>query len=266
MSITLHMPYYTSNIPVIQFTDGLTTGVVHVENNNTIESGQIDMSETYFVTEDKNENYTSILCKTNNNKLGSFQLPDNNIFTSWVLTYGENKTYTWTDIEDIGLVKGETMSVFMNNTRTISIYGNDVLEYCNSKYIYNATLDLDILYDNTNNNYITKISDYVKSNSNVFIIFDMGTYSSTDHITNFSTLCKYAINVTDTTTTKLHVSKFIPDINVHDGWKYWITFVTMPVNGDINTIINGITQLTNDITLKAYGTLTVTEEWKSESN
>lgn len=274
MSGTLHVPYYTSNVPVVRFTNSLDKGIVHIEDNNIIESGPIITSSQYFLFDNTHSKYMDILCRTRDYKLGAFPLPvSNEKRTSWVLTYSNFNnilSYKWTDIEEVGLLKAVTMNIAAD-TQQITVKDTSlVLKYDNAKYTYNATLDVDIIFNN-----IADINNIVKSNSNVFIIFNAGSISSTNNLSDFQSFCKYTVNVTDTTARKIHISKFIPNININDNIigvaKYWISFVTIPTadiyvdkfgSQDISTIINDITQLSNTVSLQTYGTLTITEGFK----
>lgn len=274
MSGTLHVPYYTSNVPVVRFTNSLDKGIVHIEDNNIIESGPIITSSQYFLFDNTHSKYMDILCRTRDYKLGAFPLPvSNEKRTSWVLTYSNFNnilSYKWTDIEEVGLLKAVTMNIAADKQQITVNDTSSVLKYDNAKYTYNATLDIDIIFNN-----IADINNIVKSNSNVFIIINAGSISSTDNLSDFQSFCKYTVNVTDTTTRKIHISKFIPNININDNKSteasYCISFVTIPIteiyntddiNHDIDKIKTDITQLSNTVSLQTYGTLTITEGFK----
>lgn len=267
---TLHIPYHTSNAPVVQFTNSLDKGIIHVESNNTIVSGPIHTSSQYFLFDNTHSRYTDILCRTSDYKLGAFPLPEaGSKRTSWVLTYSNFSnilSYKWTDVEEIGLTRAVTMKI-NSNTHTMSVNDDShTLAYNADNYTYNATLDLNIIY-----NSISDINNIVKSNSNVFIIFNAGTTSSTDNLSDFQSFCKYTINVTDTTTREIHVSKFIPNININsnniNNATYWISFVTIPTayiyvdsgKQNISEIIDNMNLLQNAVSLQIYGTLTIAE-------
>ena len=267
MSVTLHIPYHTSNIPVVQFTDSLDTGIVHIEDNNVIESGPLPMTHQYFMYNNTHSDYTNILCRTSDDKLGLFPLPDNTKRTSWVLTYStfdDILSYKWTDIEEIGLTKYLTMNI--NGTSHIDI-NDSLLKYNATNYTYNAILDLVITYSN-----IINISDIVKDGKNIYIVFSEGSLSTTDDITDFQSFYKYTVNVTNTTTKEFHVSKFIPDIKINstdNTANYHISFVTVQTatiydDKDITKIKESIETLDIDSTqLQMYGTLTITEQFKT---
>lgn len=274
MSGTLHVPYYTSNVPVVRFTNSLDKGIVHIEDNNIIESGPIITSSQYFLFDNTHSKYMDILCRTRDYKLGAFPLPvSNEKHTSWVLTYSNFNnilSYKWTDIEEVGLLKAVTMNIAADKQQITVNDTSPVLKYDNAKYTYNATLDVDIIFNN-----IADINNIVKSNSNVFIIINAGQNPTTDNLSDFQSFCKYTVNVTDTTTRKIHISKFIPNIDINDNKSteasYCISFVTIPIteiyntddiNHDIDKIKADITQLSNTVSLQIYGTLTITEGFK----
>ena len=273
MSGTLHLPYYTSNVPVVRFTNSLDIGIVHVEDNNIIDSGSLIMSSQYFLFDNTHSKYMDILCRTSDYKLGAFPLPEvGRKRTSWVLTYSNFNgilSYKWTDIEEVGLSKGVTMNI-NNDTPTISVNDTSrVLKYDDTNYTYNATLDLNIIFNN-----ISDINNIVKSSSNIFIIFNADTVSSVENIVDFQSFCKYTVNVTDTTTKEIHVSKFIPSIDINyntiTNATYCISFVTIPTadiyvdkdKHNIGTITNNMKPLSDDVSLQIYGTLTITENFK----
>lgn len=274
MSGTLHVPYYTSNVPVVRFTNSLDKGIIHVEDNNIIESGPIITSSQYFLFDNTHSKYMDILCRTRDYKLGAFPLPvSNEKRTSWVLTYSNFNnilSYKWTDIEEVGLLKAVTMNITADTQQITVNDTSPVLKYDNAKYTYNATLDVDIIFNN-----IADINNIVKSNSNVFIIINAGQNPTTDNLSDFQSFCKYTVNVTDTTARKIHISKFIPNIVINDNKSteasYCISFVTIPIteiyntddiNHDIDKIKADITQLSNTVSLQTYGTLTITEGFK----
>lgn len=73
---TLHIPYYTSDIPVVRYTESIDSGVVYTDTNNNIQGGKLTFTDDYFNINDNN-NRTSIVCfdNKNNNVFNSFDLP-----------------------------------------------------------------------------------------------------------------------------------------------------------------------------------------------
>ena len=71
---TLHIPYYTSDKPVVRYTESIDSGVVYTDTNNNIQGGKLTFTEDYF---NINSNRTSIVCfdNKNNNVFNSFDLP-----------------------------------------------------------------------------------------------------------------------------------------------------------------------------------------------
>lgn len=81
-------------------------------------------------------------------------------------------------------------------------------KYDSSNYVYNVIIDADIVIN------IDTSNDIVKSkSSNLFIAVNGGESFDTSLISDYQTFCKYTINVTDTSTTQIHINKFIPNFN-----------------------------------------------------
>lgn len=74
---TLHIPYYTSDAPVVRYTGSIDSGVVYTDTNNNIQGGKLTFTDDYFNIVNGNSNRTSIVCVDNNNNkvFNSFELP-----------------------------------------------------------------------------------------------------------------------------------------------------------------------------------------------
>lgn len=217
---TLHIPYYRSDVPVVRYTDNINSGVMVIQPHdhiNYIGGTLLTPTSNYFKTTDMQSTYSSILCISSNadgiKRLGSFNLPDKNNSGSYVLSYSnptKDAKYTWTNIENIALSKYITMS--LNETALSPSYvideNSNKFKYDSINYVYNVIIDADIVIDiDTSNNIIKSES------SNLFIAVNGGESLDTSLFPNYQTFCKYTINVTDTSTTQIHISKFIPDFN-----------------------------------------------------
>lgn len=243
---TLHIPYYKSDIPVVKYTGSINSGVMVIQpyqGNLMISGSLLDASNKYFNTTADHTQYIDILCKTSTGSVGSLQLPNKNNNFSWVITYSNNK-YIWTNIEDIPLSKCITMSI--NGNMPVEITDNyKVFKYTNH-YLYNVILDANIVIDIDTSNSI------VKSGKNIFIIFNAGATSSTSVLNSFN---KYAVNVTDTTKTNIHVNKFIPDIDTTNAPSFCLTLISAKMKSGVpdeievlkNVSINGTITITENL-------------------
>lgn len=74
---TLHIPYYTSDKPVVRYTESIDSGVVYTDSNNNIQGSKLTFTDDYFNIVNGNSNRTSIVCVDNNNNkvFNSFELP-----------------------------------------------------------------------------------------------------------------------------------------------------------------------------------------------
>lgn len=266
---TLHIPYYRSDVPVVKYTENINSGVMVIQEDenhiNYIGGTLLTPTSNYFKTTDSQNTYSSILCKTNDDPscLGSFDLPDNINSGSYVLTYSnptKDAKYTWTNIEDIALSKYITMS--FTNAKLSPSYvideDSNKFKYNSTNYVYNVIIDADIVID------IDTSNDIIKSeSSNLFIAVNGGESFDTSLFPNYQTFCKYTINVTDTSTTQIHISKFIPDFNFKtvDGKKIPQLCLTLIYRKIDNTSYNN-TQINTFGTTKSFyitGTITITE-------
>ena len=267
---TLHIPYYRSDVPVVRYTNNINSGVMVIQphdNDNYIFGDLLTPTSNYFKTSTLQSNYTSILCKTNDDPscLGSFDLPDNKNSGSYVLSYSnptKDAKYTWTNIEDIALSKYITKS--FTNAKLSPSYvideDSNKFKYDSTNYVYNVIIDADIVID------IDTSNDIIKSeSSNLFIAVNGGESLDTSLFPNYQTFCKYTINVTDTSTTQIHISKFIPDFNFKfktvDGKKIPQLCLTLIYRKIDNTSYNN-TQINTFGTTKSFyitGTITITE-------
>ena len=211
---TLHIPYYRSDVPVVRYTNNINSGVMVIQPHdhiNYISGTLLTPTSNYFKTTDSQNTYSSILCKSNDKRLGSFDLPDKNQDGSHVLTYSNHEAkYTWTNIEDIALSKYITMSLDKATLSPSCVINenSNKFKYDSSNYVYNVIIDADIVIN------IDTSNDIVKSkSSNLFIAVNGGESFDTSLISDYQTFCKYTINVTDTSTTQIHINKFIPDFN-----------------------------------------------------
>lgn len=238
---TLHIPYYKSDIPVVKYTGNINSGVMVIQpyqGNLMISGSLLDVTNKYFNTTSDHTQYIDILCKTSTGSVGSLQLPNKNN-NSWVITYSNNK-YIWTDIEDIPLSKCITMSI--NSVMPAVITDNYKVFKYTDHYLYNVILDADIVIDIDTSNSI------VKSDKNIFIIFNAGTTSSTSEFN------KHAVNVTDTTKTNIHVNKFIPDIAASNN-QFCLTLISAKMKSGVpddievlkNVSINGTITITENL-------------------
>lgn len=253
---TLHIPYYRSDVPVVRYTENINSGVMVIQEDenhiNYICGTLLTPTSNYFKTTDSQNTYSSILCKTNDNPscLGSFDLPDKNNSGSYVLTYSnptKDAKYTWTNIEDIALSKcftSSTGTIYRTSSLIIS-YKNSAFHFDNTKYVYNLLIDgyVDIGKD------IATTNDIVKQNSNIFVLINDSSASNLSSITsdnggiNLSLFYKYTANVTDTTTTKKRLCKFIPDFKTAKTEKQTDICLTLITANMLNNVPNNIQQL-----------------------
>lgn len=214
---TLHIPYYRSDVPVVRYTENINSGVMVIqphEDINYIGGTLLTPTSNYFKITDSQRDISGILCADNSNNLGLFNLPVKTQDGSYVLTYSDynidKAVYTWTNIEDIALSKYITKS--FTNAKLSPSYvideDSNKFKYNSTSYVYNVIIDADIVIDiDTSNNIIKSES------SNLFIAVNGGNDLFKDFFSDYQTFCKYTINVTDTSTTQIHISKFIPDFN-----------------------------------------------------
>lgn len=250
---TLHIPYYRSDVPVVRYTNNINSGVMVIQphdNDNYIFGDLLTPTSNYFKTSTLQSNYTSILCKTNDDPscLGSFDLPDNKNSGSYVLSYSNpNKNeYTWTNIEDIALSKCFTSSTDTINSPTgskIISYNNSAFHFDNTKYVYNLLIDGYVDIDKKTTN------DIVKQNSNIFVLIndssasDLSSIKSGNGGIDLPLFYKYTANVTDTTATKKRLCKFIPDFKTSKTNKQTDICLTL-ITANMSNAPNNIQQLT----------------------
>ena len=270
---TLHIPYYRSDVPVVRYTENINSGVMVIQphdNINYIGGTLLTPTSNYFKTSDMQSTYSSILCISSNadgiKRLGSFNLPDKNNSGSYVLSYSnptKDAKYTWTNIEDIALSKYITKS-FINAKLSPSYVvdeDSNKFKYNSTNYVYNVIIDADIVIDIDTSNNIVK-----SESSNLFIAVNGGKSFDTSFFSDYQTFCKYTINVTDTSTTQIHISKFIPDCNFNfkevDGKKtprLCLTLIYRKIDNtpydksQINTFVD------NTKSFYITGTITITE-------
>ena len=271
---TLHIPYYRSDVPVVRYTENINSGVMVIQPHdqiNYIGGTLLTPTSNYFKTTDMQSTYSSILCISSNadgiKRLGSFNLPDKNNSGSYVLSYSNPNTkdaeYTWTNIEDIALSKYITMSLIKETLSPSYVINEDSnkLNYDINNYVYNVIIDADIVIDIDTSNNIVK-----SESSNLFIAVNGGKSFDTSFFSDYQTFCKYTINVTDTSTTQIHISKFIPDCNFNfkevDGKKIPRLCLTLIYRKIDNTPYDKSQINTFDDNTKSFnitGTITITE-------
>lgn len=246
---TLHIPYYRSDVPVVRYTNNINSGVMVIQPHdkiNYIFGDLLTPTSNYFKTSDMQSTYSSILCISDNKRLGSFNLPDKNQDGSHVLTYSNHDAkYTWTNIEDIALSKCFTSSTNTIDTTSSLIisYNNSAFHFDNAKYVYNLLIDgyVDIDKETTNNT--------VKQNSNIFVLINDSSASNLSSIKSengsidLPLFYKYTANVTDTTATKKRLCKFIPDFKTTATNKQTDICLTLITANMSNNAPNNIQQL-----------------------
>lgn len=75
---TLHLPYHLSSTPVVKYTNSIASGVITVDDNNTITGNKINYSSSYLqISTDTNSVRHSIVCIDNNSDFTELELPTN---------------------------------------------------------------------------------------------------------------------------------------------------------------------------------------------
>lgn len=153
---TLHIPYYTSDKPVVRYTGSIDSGVVYTDTNNNIQGGKLTFTDGYFNIVNGNSNRTSIVCVDNNN---------NNVFNQF--------DFPTSSMEPIDNGSSELEfydAIDMYSTADAIILNNYDFEINNLQYdsVNNTITSFNILISNRE---VDTISNYVNKS---FITFTYG--------------------------------------------------------------------------------------------
>ena len=175
---TLHIPYYTSDAPVVRYTGSIDSGVVYTDTNNNIQGGKLTFTDDYFNIVNGNSNRISIVCFDKKSKVfnqfdfptssmepiangslelelhsasGKYSTPDaitlnNYQFRINNLQYNsEDNIITSFDIL-IGNTSVDTISNYVNKSFITFIYNNDnIILTCDFNIDNNVPLSVEII-------------------------------------------------------------------------------------------------------------------------
>ena len=232
--ITTHLAYCNSNVPVTMLSDALDNGVICLKpsqqngNYNVFSGTKLTVDSNYFSL--TTSSASSLIYTDLNNKIGQLDLPEQNSNKSFVISYGDRQ-YVWKDVNDLIInqyyvlpfnnVNNSIYTYSFNvNTDNIEIYDNSLSDY---KFI--ALIDVDIRVDS-----ISAISNIVKRNEQLFLTFNVGNTFDTNMLQNIDTLLSSAVNVTNTISPMIHVTKILQDISFSDDINILVTLKQLNTN------------------------------------
>lgn len=208
---TLHLPYHLSSTPVVKYTNSIASGVITVDDNNTITGNKINYSNNYLqFSTDQSSVKHSIVCIDNDSNFTELELPTNitKVIKSGSSDISIKSGNTDYSTNTIGMTDYTvTVSSLNSSTSSVAIVINDTSFSKNDGFEFGDTEDppsnkLGIytvsIYNVTTSTYSIKINglsqtgckinEEVQISDITYELYDI-TYNNTTNTYNFSITC-----------------------------------------------------------------------------